>query len=146
MLYQSVANSVSGIIAQITDQNEIWWAGPVTTLILFLFSGIGALYNCYIGRMKYRYAMTIGASGYIIYCASAIVFVSVNVKKSIGFIVAASLVNVIGGLILSMFYICQFNYISECSIADNRPMYFGINMGIVQSANIFGSILSAYTV
>lgn len=88
----------------------------------------------------------VGSLGYTIYTASSIVFVSVDNRKSIGLIIATVLINIIGGLTLSISYISQFNYISDCSIADNKPMYFGMYMGIVQSANIFGNLLSAYTV
>jgi hypothetical protein len=56
------------------------------------------------------------------------------------------LLNIIGGLSLSVSYNSQFNYLSDCAIADDNPTYFGIYMGIVQSANILGNLLSAYTV
>ena len=146
MLYQSIANSMMGIMSQITSQNQIWWAGPVTTIILFVFSGLGSLYNGYIGKYKYRYTFFIGSLGYIVYNASAIVFVSIDHSNTMSIVVGTFLVNIVGGLVVSMLYISQFNYISDCSIADDRSMYFGINMGIVQSANIFGNLLSAYTV
>ena len=146
MVFQSFSNTVMGIMSQITVQNGIGWAGPLTTAILFFFSGIGALYNSYIDRWKYRTTFFLGSTGYIIYVATAIVFVSHEQKQSIGFVIAASLTNVIGGLILSMFYVSQFNYVSKCAIADDASMYFGLNFGIVQLANIVGNLLSAYTV
>lgn len=146
MLYQSIANSIMGIMSQLTEQNNIWWAGPTTTMIIFIFSGVGSFYNKYIGKYKYRYTFLVGSFGYIFYNASAIVFVLNHKANFTLLMIGISVVNVIGGLIMSMFYISQFNYVSECSLADNRSMYFGINMGIVQSANIFGNLLSAYTV
>lgn len=112
MLYQSIANSIMGIMSQLTEQNNIWWAGPTTTIIIFVFSGIGSFYNDYIGKYKYKYTFVVGSLGYIIYCFSAIVFVTIPKVNFTPLMIATSLVNVIGGLIMSVFYISQFNYIS----------------------------------
>jgi hypothetical protein len=50
----------------------------------------------------------------------------------------------IGGSICSVFYNSQFNYINYLSQIDKREVkYFGINMGLVQSSNIFGNLLSS---
>ena len=50
----------------------------------------------------------------------------------------------ISGLTVSMFYNSQFNYVNTCSEIDSEETkYFGINMCIVQSANILGNVVSA---
>lgn len=144
--YQSMANSVVGIMSQITYQNNIKWAGPTTTIMLFFFSGIGSLYNSYLKKYKYKYTFYLGSFGYLIYVASAIVFVSISKDKSILIFVGTSLINIIGGMIASMLYNSQWNYISECSTIDNASMYFGINLGVVQASNLFGNLLSSYIV
>jgi hypothetical protein len=56
------------------------------------------------------------------------------------------LLSVLGGLIVSAFYMSQFYYTSVCAHLDNTSMYFGVNMGIVQCANILGNVLSTYTI
>ena len=142
-VYQSVANSVMGIMSQITEQNGIRWAGPVTTMLLYFFSGVGSLYNKYVGKYRYNYTFYVGSFGYVIYVASTIVFTIVSKEKSTLIFVATCLVNIVGGLIVSALYNSQWNYISECSTKDNASMYFGINMGVIQASNIFGNLLSS---
>jgi hypothetical protein len=78
MLYYSVADSILGIMSQITEQNNIWWAGPVATIAIYLPAGFGSLYNKYIGKFKYRYTFLAGALGHVIHTASAVVFVTVD--------------------------------------------------------------------
>lgn len=112
MLFQSIANSIMGIMSQMTEQNNIWWAGPISTLIMFVFSGLAALYNAYIGKIKYRYTFFLGSTGYTLYCACTIAFVFVNSDSGLTLVVIACLINVISGGILSVLYISQFNYVS----------------------------------
>ena len=144
-LYQSIANSVVGIMSQITEQNSLRWAGPVATILLFFFSGSGALYNKYLNKYKYRYTFYFGSFGYVIYVASSLIFVSIS-STSTGIVVGTCAVNIIGGLLGSVLYNSQWNYISKCSTTDNASMYFGINMGIIQASNTFGNLLSSYIV
>lgn len=115
-------------------------------MILFFFSGIGSLYNRYIGKFRYRYIFYLGSFGYVIYAASATVFVSISKERPVYIFVGACLINIIGGLIVSMLYNAQWNYVSKCSTTDNASMYFGINMGLVQASNLFGNLLSSYIV
>lgn len=50
----------------------------------------------------------------------------------------------ISGIIVSMFYNAQFNYVNTCADIDNEKyLYFGLSMCIVQSANIVGNTISA---
>jgi hypothetical protein len=52
----------------------------------------------------------------------------------------------VSGLIISAFYMTQFYYTSVCAHLDKTGMYFGVNMGIAQCANIIGNLLSMYTI
>jgi hypothetical protein len=144
--YQSIANSVMGIMAQITDQNNIKWAGPVTTMLMYSFSGLGSIYNKYVDKVKYKYTFYIGSFGYVIYVASTIVFTSISKDKSLSIFIGTCLINIIGGLIASVLYNSQWNYLSRCSSIDNASMYFGINMGIIQASNLFGNLFSSYII
>jgi hypothetical protein len=53
----------------------------------------------------------------------------------------------VGGCICSVFYNSQFNYINYLSQIDKREVkYFAINVGLVQSSNIFGNLLSSFLI
>jgi hypothetical protein len=51
------------------------------------------------------------------------------------------------GVILSALYNGQYNYINVCSQLDKEPSkYFGVNLTIVQGANILGNFISAFLI
>lgn len=84
--------------------------------------------------------------GNTLFCACSIVFVFLQNNQGVGFVVLACLMNALGGVVNSILYISQYNYVSECSKADGQSKYFGIALGLCQSANVIGNLLSAYIV
>jgi MFS family permease len=63
---------------------------------------------------------------------------------SVGSLVMILLGSFLGGLVVSVFYNSQYNYINHLAKIDNEEVrYFGINIGFAQSSNVFGSVLSA---
>ncbi len=52
----------------------------------------------------------------------------------------------VSGLILSAYYMAQFYYTSLCCYNDSTSIYFGVNLGISQCADIIGNLLSAWTI
>ena len=63
MLFAAISNANLGIISQFASQNGNTWVGPLSTALLFLGMGVGALKNSYIGRISYRTVLFLGASG-----------------------------------------------------------------------------------
>lgn len=118
LIYQGIANSDLGIISQLTHQNGNNWAGPLTTALLFLGSGLGSLYNKYIGRIPFSVCFLIGSLGYIVYIAMGLVFMK------LGFSITAEVIIFVGsflaGIMCSVFYNTQFNYINTLSKIDNK--------------------------
>lgn len=142
MFYQAIANTILGIISQFTHQNNNDWAGPYTTALLFIGSGIGCIYNQYIGKYQYKYCFFFGAFGYITFCCLGLIFLKIGF--STGTLILIFVLSFLAGLLCSIFYNTQFNYINTLAKVDKREVkYFGINMGIVQSCNIIGNLLSA---
>jgi hypothetical protein len=67
-----------GILSQITHQNNRDWAGPVSTMLLFICSGIGALYNKYVKVFRFGTIMYFASLGYTVYVGSSIVFILIG--------------------------------------------------------------------
>lgn len=78
MLYQGISNSDLGVISQLTEQNGNKWAGPLSTSLLFLGSGLGSLYNKYIGKYQYRYCFYVGSFGYILFVSTGCLFIKLG--------------------------------------------------------------------
>lgn len=83
MIFLGIANSLMGILSQLTHQNGRDWAGPVSTMLLFLFSGVGTSYTRYFNRYKFRTIIFFSALGYTLYVGSSIVFVLLKDKEGI---------------------------------------------------------------
>jgi hypothetical protein len=146
MLFLGVANSLMSILSQFTHQNNRDWAGPVATMLLFMFSGLGSTYTRYLGRIRFNFVFVLSSMGYVFYVGSSIIFVILKDVKGTGVIIAVLGLSVVSGLIISAFYMTQFYYTSVCAHLDKTGMYFGVNMGIAQCANIIGNLLSMYTI
>ena len=144
-LCQGIANTDLGIISQLTHQHGNNWAGPLTTALLFIGSGVGSLNHKYIGKCKYRYLLLLGNFGYMIYISMGLIFMKLSFTGgSLTMIMIGSL---IGGLIVSVFYNSLYNYVNVLSRIDNRELkYFGILQGITQACNVYGNILSAFLI
>lgn len=78
MFYQAFANTDESIISQLTHQHGNDWAGPLCTALLFIGSGLGSLYNKYIGKVSYKYTFFIGSFGYTIFIGMGLVFMKIN--------------------------------------------------------------------
>ena len=48
LLFTAVTSANLGIISQLAEQNDNHWIGPLSVGLLFLGSGLGAIYNKYI--------------------------------------------------------------------------------------------------
>jgi hypothetical protein len=48
LLFTAITNANIGIISQFASQNDNEWIGSVSIALLFLGSGVGALYSKYI--------------------------------------------------------------------------------------------------
>ena len=118
MIYQGIANSVLGIISQFTHQKGNDWAGPLSTSLLFLGSGIASLYNKYIGKYPFKYTFFFGAFGYIIYTSLGLIFMKLGFSTAVQILIFV--LSLLGGSICSVFYNSQFNYINYLSQIDKR--------------------------
>lgn len=146
MIFLGVANSLMAILGLITHQNNRDWAGPIATMLLFIFSGLGSIFTFYFGRYRFNMVFFLSSLGYTFYVGSSIVFVLLKDTEGIGLVVGVFALTVVSGVIISAFYMSQFYYTSVCARLDKTSMHFGVNMGIVQCANIIGNVLSTYTI
>lgn len=142
MVYQGIANSDLGIVSQLTYQNGNKWAGPLLTSLLFTGSALGSLYNKYLGKYPFKITLFVGSFGYTLFIGLGLIFLKLNF--STGVLVVMFIGAFIAGLLSSIFYTSQFNYINTLSKIDNREVkYFGINVGLAQSSNILGNFISS---
>ncbi len=118
LFYQGIANTDLSIISQLTHQHGNNWAGPLSTALLFIGSGAGSIYNKYIGKYPYRYLLFIGSFGYTLFIAMGIVFM--KLKFSTLALVLIEFGSLVGGLIVSVFYNTQFNYVNTLSKIDSQ--------------------------
>ena len=141
MVFQGIANSDLGVISQLTHQKGNDWAGPLSTALLFLGSGLGSLYNKYVGTRPYKLCLFVGALGYTLFISMGLIFIRIGFTETVQVLIFVG--SFVSGLIVSVFYNSQFNYINALSKVDKQEVkYFGINMGMVQSSNLFGNSLS----
>jgi hypothetical protein len=75
MIFLGVSNSLMAILGLITHQSNRDWAGPVSTMLLFIFSGLGSLYPFYFGLYRFNTIFFVSSLGYTLYAGSSIVFV-----------------------------------------------------------------------
>ena len=142
MLYQAIANTDLSIISELTHQHGNNWAGPLSTALLFIGSGVGSLYNRYIGRVPYRHTFFIGSFGYTIFIGMGLVFM--KIEFTAGALVLIEVGSFVGGLFSSLFYNSQYNYVHTLSVIDRQEVkYFGVSLMLIQGANLIGSLLSS---
>ncbi len=146
MIFLGVSNSLMAILSQFTHQNNRDWAGPVATMLLFMFSGLGSMYTRYLGRHKFNLVFFLSSLGYVFYVGSSIVFVLLKNVQGTGVLIGVFALTILSGVIVSAFYMSQFYYTSVCAHLDETGMYFGVNMAIAQCANIIGNLLSIYSI
>jgi MFS family permease len=142
MLYAAISNANLGIISQFASQNGNEWIGPLSIALVFLGSGIGALYNAYINKWPYRYIILAGSMGWNIFLSFSVMFLFIGFSN---LVIAVILVGSLGcGFLMSAYYNGLNNYVNECGKRDNKTnSYFGINICINQCSNIIGNALSA---
>ena len=142
MRFASSSNANLGIIGQFASQNGNNWVGLLSIAFEFTGSGIGALYNGYIGKWKYRTIIFCGAMGWNIFLTFSVLFLFVGFSDLV--IVIIPVGSLFCGFLLSTYYNGTNNYVNECGKRDGRSSsYFGLNMCIIQCANIIGNALSA---
>lgn len=142
LVYQGIANSNLGIISQFTHQNGNNWAGPLSTALLFLASGLASSYNKYIGKYPFKYCLFVGSFGFTVFTSLGLLFLKLGFNTTVEVLIFV--LSIISGATCSIFYNTQFNYINFLSRIDKREVkYFGINIGMSQSSNIFGNLVSA---
>lgn len=118
LIYQGIANSDLGIISQLTHQNGNSWAGPLSTSLLFAGSGIGSLYNKYIGKFQFRYCFFVGSIGYTIFISMGLIFIKLGFSTTVE--VLMFLGSFLAGFGCSIFYNTLFNFINILSRIDKR--------------------------
>jgi hypothetical protein len=141
MLYTAISNANLGIISQFASQNGNKWVGPTSIGLVFLGSGTGALYNEYIGKWRYRFILFFGAMGWNIFLAFSVIFLFIGFSELVIVIILTG--SLFCGFLLSIYYNGLNNYVNECGKHDDKVnSYFGLNICIVQCANIVGNALS----
>lgn len=141
LLFTAITNANIGIISQFASQHGNEWIGPTSIALIFLGSGLGALYNNYIGKYAYSRVMFGGAIGWDIFCAFSVMFLFIGFENYINAIIIIG--SFVCGLIVSMYYNGVFNFVNECGRRDKKTKtYFGINLCFNQSSNIVGNASS----
>lgn len=118
LVYQGIANTNLGIISQFTHQNGNSWAGPLCTALLFIGSGLGSLYNKYIGKYAFKYTFFIGSLSYLSFISLGLIFMSEGFTTITQ--VSIFFLSFVAGLICSVFYNSQFNYVNFLSKIDRK--------------------------
>ena len=102
MIYQGIANSDVGVLSELTHQKGNDWAGPLSTALLFIGSGLGSLYNKYIGKYPYRYCLMAGSFGYTLFISMGLVFIKIGFNTTTQILIFLG--SFVSGLIASVFY------------------------------------------
>lgn len=110
MLFEAISNSDIGIISQLASQHGNKWVGPVSISLIFLGSGLGAIYNRYINRWPYKYVIFSGAMGWNIYISFSVMFLFIGFSNTL--IAVILLGSLLCGFIVSVFYIGINNYVN----------------------------------
>lgn len=102
MFFTAINNANLGIMSQLASQNGNIWAGPVSIALIFLGSGVGALYNKYIYKYQFRFIIFVGAIGWIFFNAFSVILLFVGFTN---FVISIILIgSLISGFIISLFY------------------------------------------
>lgn len=78
LLFTAVNNANLGIIGQLAEQNDNHWIGPLSIGLIFLGSGLGAIYNKYINKYPLNRIIFTGGLGWDIYCGFSVLFLFVG--------------------------------------------------------------------
>ena len=79
-------------------------------------SGLGSLYNNYIGKYQVRYCIFFGSFGYFLFIAVGILFMSLGFSLTI--YITMFLIAGLAGLIASVFYNSTYNYVNVLGQLD----------------------------
>jgi hypothetical protein len=118
MIYQGIANSNLGIISQFTHQNGNNWAGPLSTALLFLGSGLASNYNKYIGKYKFKFCFFVGSFGYTLFTSLGLLFLKLGFNTTTEVLIFV--LSFISGATCSIFYNTQFNYTNFLAKIDKK--------------------------
>lgn len=78
MLFAAISNANIGIISQFASQHDNHWIGPLSIALIFLGSGIGALYNKYLQKYPYNRVIFAGATGWDFFNAFSVMFLFIG--------------------------------------------------------------------
>ncbi|EGR30712.1 major facilitator superfamily protein, putative [Ichthyophthirius multifiliis] len=153
MLYVSSANAGLGIISQIFDQKEYLNLGNTSLFIIYFISMINSiLAPMYIKKLSWNYVFTLGSLGYIFFLCQGILVCSCKTKTQYFYCstpimyVIIVIGSTICGLLASILYLAQNQYLSENTQDNNKSLYFGIGWSLLQSSYIIGNIYSAFLI
>ena len=145
MAFTAVNNCNLGIISQLAAQHDNNWIGPLSIGLIFLGSGLAAIYNKYIRQYPYNRIIFVGALGWDGYIGLSVLFLFIGFSNWVNAVIVIG--SLICGITVSLFYNGIFNYVNECGIRDSCiEKYFGISLCINQSANLLGGAFSAILV
>lgn len=118
MLFMGLVNTELGIISQMTHQNGNNWAGALLTGLFFLGSGLGSIYNSYIGKYQYRFCIFTGSLGSTVYIVLGLIFIKVGF--SVQTLVINETCSFIFGLLVSVFYNSIYNFVNLLGKLDKK--------------------------
>lgn len=78
LIFTAVNNANLGIVSQLASQNDNLWIGPLSIGLIFLGSGLGALYHGYMQRYSYNKIIFTGGLGWDIFCTFSVIFLFVG--------------------------------------------------------------------
>jgi hypothetical protein len=110
MMFAATSNANLGIIGQFCLQNGNKWVGTLSVGFIFLGSGIGALYNNYIGKYRFRWILFGGAMGWNTYLTFSVLFLFIGFSDLIVIIILVG--SLLCGLANSVYYNSLSNYIN----------------------------------
>ena len=110
LIFTAVNNANLGIINQLAQQNDNHWIGPLSIGLIFLGSGLAAIYNKYIGKYPYNRIIFVGGLGWDVYCGFSVLFLFIGFENYVNFIIVIG--SLICGITVSLFYNGIFNYIN----------------------------------
>jgi hypothetical protein len=110
MLYAAISNANLGIINQFASQNGNKWIGPLSVALIFLGSGIGALYNDYIDKYPYKWIIFCGVMGWNIFLSFSVMFLFIGFSDLV--IVVIIIGSLAAGFLISAYYNGLNNFVN----------------------------------
>jgi len=110
LAFTAVNNCNLGIISQLAVQHNNHWIGPLSIGLIFLGSGLGAIYNKYIQKYSYNKIIFVGALGWDGYIGLSVLFLFIGFSSWINIVIVIG--SLICGLTVSLFYNGFFNYVN----------------------------------